>query len=256
VTVFVGTSGWQYRHWRGVFYPKGLRQADELDFYTRHFQTVEVNSTFYRLPPRSVFEGWARRTPPDFVLTLKVSRYLTHIRRLRDPREPVQRFCTRASALGGKIGPVLIQLPPNLPRETARLRATLEEFPAGTRLAVEPRHPSWFVDETRELLAEHGAALCWADRDERLLTPLWRTTDWTFVRFHAGSGPPPPCYPPGVLAARARLLDEQPDADAYAYFNNDPAGCAPRDAYRFARMCAELGLPITRVPESEPSTSG
>ena len=255
MTVYVGTSGWQYRHWRGVFYPEGLRQPDWLDFYTERFRTVEVNSTFYRLPPRTVFEGWARRTPDDFVLALKVSRYLTHIRRLRDPEEPVQRFFARASALVPKLGPVLVQLPPDFPVDTMRLDATLAEFPPGTRVAVEPRHPSWFVDDVRELLTRHEAALCWADRGARLLNPTWRTAPWTFVRFHAGPGPPAPCYRPETLEARARLLAEHADGDAYVFFNNDPAGCAPRDAWRFAAACRELGLSVTRVPDAEPQLS-
>ena len=248
MTVFVGTSGWQYRHWRGLFYPEGLRQADWLDYYAARFQTVEVNNTFYRLPERATFARWAERTPADFVMGVKFSRYLTHYKRLRDPREPVRRFCDRACALGSKLGPVLLQLPPDLAVDTERLHQTLIEFPSGARVAVEPRHPSWFVDEVRAVLATHRTALCWADRAERLLTPVWRTAGWAFIRFHQGLTEPGPCYAPSTLLARARLIAEEPAQDAYVFFNNDPQGCAPRDAWRFAVACRELGLQVTRVP--------
>ncbi len=254
--MFVGTSGWQYRHWRGVFYPEGLRQADWLGYYTARFQTVEVNNTFYRLPERATFARWAERTPADFVMAVKFSRYLTHYKRLRDPREPVQRFCAHAGALGSKLGPVLVQLPPDLAVDAERLRQTLTEFPPGTRVAVEPRHPSWFVDEVRAVLARHDAALCWADRAERLLTPVWRTAGWTFIRFHQGLAQPRPCYEPSTLLTRARLIAEEPEQDAYVFFNNDSQGCAPRDAWTFAEACRELGLEVTRVPRTQPVPTG
>lgn len=251
--MFVGTSGWQYRHWRGCFYPAGLRQADWLDYYAARFQTVEVNATFYRLPERATFATWAERTPADFVMAVKFSRYLTHYKRLRDPREPVRRFCARASGLGSRLGPILLQLPPDLAVDADRLRRALAEFPAAVRVAVEPRHPSWFVDEIRTVLATHHAALCWADRAERLLTPVWRTADWTFIRFHQGLAEPRPCYAPSTLLAHARLLAAEPEQDAYVFFNNDACGCAPRDARAFAEACRRLGLQVARVGEDAPS---
>jgi uncharacterized protein YecE (DUF72 family) len=259
VTVFVGTSGWQYRHWRGVFYPQDLRQAEWLDYYTARFQTVEVNNTFYRLPERATFVKWTERTPADFVIAAKFSRYLTHYKRLRDPQEPVRRFCSRAAGLGSKLGPILLQLPPDFPVDSGRLRETLAEFPPGTRVAVEFRHPSWFIDEVRSVLAAHHAALCWADRAEQLRTPTWRTTSWTFVRFHEGLAEPRPCYTPATLRSRARLLADEPEQDAYVFFNNDACGCAPRDAQTFVEICGHLGLQVggssgssarTRLPTS------
>lgn len=251
--MFVGTSGWQYAHWRGVFYPAGLRQVDWLGYYAQRFQTVEVNNTFYRLPEWETFAGWAERTPDDFVMAVKFSRFLTHMRRLTDPAEPVERFFDRAKKLGQKLGPVLLQLPPDLQADTGRLRDTLAQFPPGVRVAVEFRHPSWFTEQVQALLSEYGAALCWADRGSRLVTPAWWTTSWVFFRFHAGRGAPPTGYGRTALDSRARLLAERSDRDAYTYFNNDAHGCAVRDARRFALACRRHGLEATRVPEALPS---
>jgi len=250
VTVWIGTSGWQYRDWRGRFYPERLPQSRWLECYAEHFATVESNNAFYRLPERRTFEQWAARTPPDFVMAVKVSRYLTHILRLRDPEEPVARFVDRVEGLGSKLGPVLVQLPPQLRRDDERLARTLEQFPASFRVAVEFRHPSWFVDEVRQLLTERHVALCLADR-RRPLTPVWRTADWTYVRFHEGRSAPRPCYGRAALASWARRLADTwtPDEDVWAYFNNDPRGCAPRDAAVFGRLVARAGLRPTRVSD-------
>src|SRR5262249_30172371 len=155
-----GTSGWQYRHWRGRLYPKGLPQSRWLERYTERFRALEINATFYRLPAKSTFAGWARRTPDDAVLAVKASRYLTHLRRLREPEEPVARLLERARPLGGKLGAVLVQLPPDLEVDVEALERCLAAFPPKVRVAVEPRHASWDRDDVRALLADHGAALC------------------------------------------------------------------------------------------------
>jgi uncharacterized protein YecE (DUF72 family) len=247
--LLIGTSGWQYRDWRGPFYPEGLAQARWLEHYARHFQTVEVNNAFYRLPEASTFRSWAERTPDDFVVGVKASRYLTHVKRLRDPAEPVSRFVQRVAHLGPKLGPVLVQLPPNLRRDVGALEQTLSHFPNGWRVAVELRHESWFVDETFDLLSRAGAALCLADSPKRR-TPLRRTAEWGYVRFHEGRASPPPCYGERALSTWARSLAELygPDADVYAYFNNDPKACAVRDAGLLASAAARHGLRPTRAP--------
>jgi uncharacterized protein YecE (DUF72 family) len=249
--VLVGTSGWQYRHWWGTFYPEGLRQADWLEYYAARFQTVEVNNAFYRLPEATTFEAWARRTPDDFVVAVKVSRFLTHVKRLKAPAEPVRRFLSHARHLGPKLGPLLLQLPPNLAIDLERLDQALRRFPADVRVAVEFRHESWFVDEVNALLAERGAALCLADSPRRR-TPVWRTTDWGYVRFHEGRASPPPCYGRRALGTWAELLAERwgPDADVYVFFNNDARACALRDARVFAGVAERAGLHPTRVPEA------
>ncbi|NUT37090.1 MAG: DUF72 domain-containing protein, partial [Hamadaea sp.] len=179
--LLIGTSGWQYRDWRGRFYPDRLPQSRWLEHYAEHFATVEVNNAFYRLPERRTFAAWRERTPGDFCVAVKMSRYLTHIKRLSGPAEPVARFLGRADALGDRLGPVLLQLPPTLRADADALDAVLRRFAAAdtasrrVRVAVEPRHDSWWTAEIRRILERHGAALCWADRGGRPVTPLWRT---------------------------------------------------------------------------------
>ncbi|MDQ6836910.1 MAG: DUF72 domain-containing protein [Actinomycetota bacterium] len=257
--VLIGTSGWHYRHWRGGFYPDGLPARRWLSHYAGKFATVEVNNAFYRLPDTHTFSAWAANLPDDFSVAVKASRYLTHVRRLRDPEEPVTRLMGRAQALGSKLGPVLLQLPPNLPVDLKALERTLEAFPDGTRVAVEPRHESWFATGLRALLSERGTALCLTDTDGRG-TPRWRTTSWGYVRFHHGRGRPDSCYGRSALRTWASVLAElwPASADIYSYFNNDTNGCAPRDTRRFALAVAGVGLTPTRVPASReaPVTDG
>jgi uncharacterized protein YecE (DUF72 family) len=184
---------------------------------------------------------------------VKASRYLTHIKRLREPEEPVNRLMERAAGLGPKLDVILLQLPPTLRADADLLRECLSRFPDTVRVAVEPRHDSWWTDEVRDLLTERGAALCWADRLGRPLTPLWRTAEWGYVRFHEGAASPWPHY--GDQALRtwvARIAEAWPD-DAYAYFNNDPGGAAVRNAARFGRFAARAGLPVTRTPDLAPA---
>jgi uncharacterized protein YecE (DUF72 family) len=249
MTVWIGTSGWQYRDWRGRFYPPDMPLRAWLESYASRFATVESNNAFYRLPERHTFSDWADRTPDDFVIAVKVSRYLTHILRLREPHEPVERFLDRAAGLGQKLGPVLLQLPPQLRVDAARLDATLREFPTGSRVAVEFRHSSWYSDEIRALLEEHRAALCLADR-RGVLTPLWRTADWTYLRLHEGRARPRPSYGRAALRAWAQRLAETwgPGDDCYVYFNNDHLACAPRDAASFADAVGRVGLTPSRAP--------
>lgn len=248
----IGTSGWQYRDWRGPFYPRGLARGRWLEHYAASFGTVEVNNAFYRLPEAGTFASWAARVPDGFSIAVKASRYLTHVRRLRDPAEPVERLMVRAAHLGDRLGPVLLQLPPNLGADPGALAGVLAAFAAhGARVAVEFRHPSWFTERCYELLAGHGAALCWADRNSRPVTPLVRTAAWGYVRFHEGAASPHPCYGRAALTAWAeRLAALCGGAEVFCYFNNDTRACALRDAQRFARACDRAGLARTKVPEA------
>jgi len=248
VPVLVGTSGWQYSDWRGAFYPKELPQRLWLEYYASCFSTVEVNNAFYRLPDRAVFESWRDRTPEGFVVGVKASRYLTHVKRLRDPAEPVARLLDRAAGLGNKLGPVLLQLPPSLRRDLGALDETLASFPPEVRVAVEPRHDSWFVDETAELLARRRAAYCLVD--PRKGAPSWRTTDWGYIRFHEGRSRPRPHYGRAALRNWAERLAELfgTTATVYAYFNNDMHACAPRDAATFARILRQVGMTAALGP--------
>jgi uncharacterized protein YecE (DUF72 family) len=173
-------------------------------------------------------------------MAVKASRYLTHLRRLREPGEPVRRFTGAASGLGATLGPVLVQLPPTLAADPPLLDDCLSRFPADVRVAVEPRHPSWWTDRIQAVLAAHNAALCWADRGGSPTAPLWRTADWGYLRFHEGTASPWPRYEAGTLRDwDARIVQTWPcDAPVYAYFNNDQCGAAIHDAKSFAQLTA------------------
>jgi uncharacterized protein YecE (DUF72 family) len=249
--VLVGTSGWQYRDWRGRFYPPRVPQRLWLEHHAGHWQTVEVNNAFYRLPDRAVFEAWRARTPDDYVVTVKASRFLSHVKRLTDPEEPVGRLMERVAGLDGKVGAILLQLPPTLQLDVERLDRCLACFPTGTRVTVEPRHASWWVPELREALTARGAALCWADRGSEPVAPLWRTASWGYLRLHAGGGDDVWPYEEPVLARWADLLCEtwSDEEDVYVYTNNDPGGAALRDGVTLARLLRERGRTVGRVPE-------
>jgi uncharacterized protein YecE (DUF72 family) len=252
MTLWIGTSGWQYRHWRGKLYEVGLPTARWFDRYAESFDTVELNVTFYRQPRPKVFEDWARRAPDGFLYAVKASRFLTHVKRLREPHESVEILLEGARRLGPHLGPILVQLPPDMEVAADALEETLEAFPNDVRVTVEPRHRSWFIPEVRDILRRHGAALCWADRrGPRTPTdPDWATADWGYVRFHTGLSSPRGCY--GVRSLtnwleriRAAWPDDQ---DAFLYWNNDFRGCAPHDAGFFAAIAREVGLSVTRAP--------
>jgi uncharacterized protein YecE (DUF72 family) len=223
--VRVGCSGWNYPHWRERVYPKGLPQRAWLEHYATLFDTVEVNNTFYRLPARSAVAGWVERTPADFVLTVKASRYLTHIKRLTDLE----------SAIGplvgsGKLGPVLWQLPGNFHRSDERLASALERLPPG-RHCFEFRHPSWFVPEVYDLLRDRDVALVIGDDPRRPFQTHELTAGWTFVRFHRGRRGRNGNYSRTELEEwKRRIAAWRSEADVYAYFNNDWEGYAVANA--------------------------
>ncbi len=249
MTVLIGTSGWHYQHWKGLFYPAGLPSRQWLGYYAERFDTVELNNAFYRLPEESTFRGWAEAVPDDFSVAVKASRFLTHVKRLRDPAEPVARLLDRARGLGAKLGPVLLQLPPDMRADADVLARTLDQFPDSVRVALEARHPSWFDEGIARVLSDHGAAWCLADggREE---PPVWRTADWGYLRFHRGKGRPPGCYRADALEAWAATVARlwPRGEDVYCYFNNDGRGCAPRDARRWASAVAARGLDPSAVP--------
>ena len=248
MAVRIGTSGFLYEHWRPWFYSPSTRGA-ELEHYAKYFDTVELNVTFYRMPSRETFRSWADRVPDGFLFAVKASRYLTHLRRLKEPVAPVAYLMERAGELGAHLGPILVQLPPDMPVDLPRLGAALDAFPDGTRVAVEPRHVSWLNDEFRALLTTHGAALCLADR-RGPLTPQWQTADWTYLRFHGGSSTPRPCYSADALGSWAVRLREAAgtDPDAFVYFNNDHRGCALRDAAWFSDALVREQVDVKFLP--------
>jgi uncharacterized protein YecE (DUF72 family) len=244
VAIRVGCSGWNYAHWRGgVFYPPRCPASRWLRFYARQFDTVEVNSTFYRLPRAPAVARWVEETPDDFVFAVKASRYLTHVKRLRDVPEHLPRLLERLDPLlrSPKLGPLLWQLPPTFRCDLDRLATVLEQLPRGLRHAFELRHPSWFREELYVLLREHGVALVIGDRPEvHDFQALELTADFAFVRFHAGTRGRRGNYSATELdgwASRLGLWARQ--GDVFAYFNNDWEGFAVRNA---RALRARLGL--------------
>lgn len=216
----VGTSGFDYRHWDGRFYPDDLPRDRRLAYYAEHFQTLELNVTFYRTPRARTFVAWRDQVPDSFRFAVKASRYLTHIRRLKNPRASVEYLMDRVSRLGDRLGPILLQLPPNMPIDLERLDETLQAFGDQTQVAVEPRHASWFTEDLRDVLAAHRAALCLADR-RGPITPIWRTARWTYLRFHQGRASPSSCYGYRALASWASRLTALWDGSpaGYVFFN-------------------------------------
>ncbi|MDQ3879877.1 MAG: DUF72 domain-containing protein [Chloroflexota bacterium] len=231
--VRIGCSGWQYRHWAGEFYPADLPQKRWLEHYARTFDTVEVNNSFYRLPPRTVFVAWRRRSPDGFSFAVKASRYLTHVKRLKDPTEPIDRLWQSATGLEHKLGPMLYQLPPRWHRDVGRLEAFLAAVPRGPLQAVEFRDPSWYADETYEVLERHAVAMCVHDMSGSA-SPLRFVGPFVYVRFHGSGARYGGRYPDRVLDEWADRLgrERETDRDVFAYFNNDVGGHAPRDAVR------------------------
>jgi uncharacterized protein YecE (DUF72 family) len=225
----VGTSGWIYPHWKGTFYPAGLAEKAFLDYYAQRFSTVEINYSFYKLPSQENFAHWAAATPSNFTFAVKASRYLTHLKKLKDPTEPLQRFFTSVAGLDGKLGPVLFQLPPHWKKNLERLAAFTAALPPGPRYAFEFRDPSWLSDDVYTLLSAHQTALVLSDY-RSLPLPLTLTTNFTYIRLHGGKNGPG--YTAEELAVWAKRVNSYRSngIDVYVYFNNDPGANAPRDA--------------------------
>ena len=229
--VRIGCSGWNYQDWRERVYPKGCPPSRWLSYYAELFDTVEVNSTFYRLASPKAVAGWIEQTPPDFLLTLKASRYLTHIKRLSNLDQGIRRYYESIEPLVGspKLGPVLWQLPENFHRDDERLANALAALPEG-RHCFEFRHRSWFEDPVYELLHEHNVALVIGDHPERPFQTYEMTTDWTFIRFHHGKRGRRGNYSEAELKAWAeRIAEWRSRVEVLAYFNNDWEGFAVKN---------------------------
>jgi uncharacterized protein YecE (DUF72 family) len=240
--IHVGTSGWQYRDWKNGFYSRGLPQRAWLAHYASVFPTVEVNNSFYQLPKEETFGKWQEATPKGFLFAVKASRYITHIRRLREARDSVTLFWSRARHLGSKLGPVLFQLPPNLKADPPLLAEFLKVLPKSMRAAFEFRDDSWQMEEVLGLLEEAGAAWVLADR------PGWRvpeivTGGWSYIRFHQGRS-----FHPGYARSKLRRWADRiasSDArDTFVYFNNDALGAAPEDAMTLIRLLQDDGQEV------------
>jgi uncharacterized protein YecE (DUF72 family) len=240
-SIRIGCSGWNYPHWRGLVYPRGLPPRRWLAYYATMFDTVEVNSTFYRLAKPQAVEAWVRDTPDDFVFAVKASRYLTHMKRLRDMEAGIRRFYDAIAPLAEspKLGPVLWQLPERETADLDRLAAALDVLPAGMH-CFEFRHPSWFSEPVLDLLRWHGVALAIGDHPARPWQPWTLTTGWGFVRFHYGHRGRRGNYSESELVDRAeRVTALAQDGDMYVYFNNDWEAFAVRNALRLRELVSE-----------------
>jgi uncharacterized protein YecE (DUF72 family) len=237
--VRVGTSGWDYRHWAGRFYPPEVPRERWLEFYTREFDTVELNNSFYRLPDTDTFAEWARRVPDGFAFAVKASRYLTHVRRLRDPREPLERLWSRARRLGGHLGPVLYQLPPRWRPNRERLVSFLDAVPRGEPQAIEIRDRRWYGSWLAGALESAGVALCLHDMAGSAPRPE-PVGPFVYVRFHGSGTTYGGRYTSQRLTAWAARMAAWAalGLPVWAYFNNDIDGHAIRDADRLRSLIA------------------
>jgi len=240
--VLVGTSGWSYEHWQGVFYPEELPADHWLAYYAQRFSSVEINNSFYHLPRKKTLRRWRDAVPDDFVFCAKASRYITHMKKLKDPAKSVSAFFGRISALGDKLGPVLFQLPPNWRFNAQRLSAFLEALSSEFRYAFEFRDHSWLNDETYALLARHDAAFCIYELDG-FLSPREVTTDFVYVRLHGPDGPYQGSYDTRVLSGWAGAFSTWSAGGkaVYCYFDNDQAGYAANNALSLHAMLQDAG---------------
>jgi uncharacterized protein YecE (DUF72 family) len=235
--IHVGTSGWHYEHWKGPFYPEHLPNRDFLSHYTRHFQTVEINNSFYQLPEKETLLQWRETAPSDFTFAVKANRYITHMKKLRDPKEPVSNLMEQIDLLEDKLGPILFQLPPNWKVDPDRLQCFLETLPGGYRYAFELRDPSWLEPTVYELLSVHNVALCIYDFKGRL-SPKKVTADFVYVRLHGPVDAYQGKYDTQTLAGWAGAFSywTQQITDIYCYFDNDQVGYAVENALELQDM--------------------
>jgi uncharacterized protein YecE (DUF72 family) len=235
--IYIGTSGWQYGHWSGQFYPSNLPKEKYLEYYAQHLQSVEVNSSFYGLPEPEVARNWREKTPPGFIFSVKASRYLTHMKKLKDPQKPLFNFLESIQELKGKLGPVLFQLPPNWNFNAERLVNFLEILPSGYRYAFEFRDSSWFNSWVYEALRNQHAAFCIYDLNGQV-SPKEITSDFVYVRLHGPLDPYEGKYGTQALAVWVGQISTWSSLgkDIYCYFNNDMAGYAVQNALELKSM--------------------
>ena len=232
MNLYVGTSGYSYKEWKGAFYPKDLPAKQMLRYYGERFRAVEINNTFYRMPEASALEARAGEVPADFRFVIKAPKQITHIQRLRDAAALVSRLLEAAEALKERLGPLFFQLPPDFKKDAPRLREVLALLPSSRRAAFEFRHPSWFDDQVFGLLRDHQAALCVADAADDLEVPFVATADWGYLRLRR------PDYDDAALTAWAARLGAQAWRDCFVFFKHEDAGKGPRMASRLLEVLA------------------
>jgi uncharacterized protein YecE (DUF72 family) len=241
--IHIGTSGWHYKHWLDdVFYPSGTKPAEMFDYYARHFDTVEINNSFYHLPSSKTFDNWRDNSPARFIFAVKASRFITHMKKLKDPQPSSEKFFLVADRLGRKLGPILFQLPPRWKLNRERFEEFLQSLPPEHKYVFEFRDESWFVPEVYELLRRYKAAYCIHDFAD-MKVPIEITANFTYIRFH---GPTSAKYWGSYSSAQLRSwADRIKDwstrlTAVYVYFNNDPEGRAVENALALKRLVSGL----------------
>lgn len=239
-SLHIGTSGWHYKHWLGNFYPAGTEPGKMLPHYLKSFRSVEINNSFYRLPTRATFENWRKATPADFTFAVKASRYLTHMKKLKDPEEPIARFFDSVSGLGKKLAVVLFQLPPSWGVNLDRFSYFLDALPKGYRYAFEFREKSWLSEPVYELLRRHNAGYCIYEI-EYFQSPIVITSDFVYLRLHGPGLKYQGSYPDKTLAMWAKQVRDWEAAGkmVFVYFDNDQAGYAAYNAMTLQEMLGE-----------------
>ncbi|PYK98008.1 MAG: DUF72 domain-containing protein [Verrucomicrobia bacterium] len=235
MNLYVGTSGYSYKEWKGAFYPDDLPDKQMLRFYGERFRSVEINNTFYRIPKASVLEAWAAEVPACFKFVLKASQQITHKQRLKDAVDSVSYLLEVAGALKDRLGPLLFQLPPFLRKDAPRLREFLALLPSDRRAAFEFRHQSWFDEEIFGLLRDHRAALCIAEAENDLEIPFVSTADWGYLRLRR------PDYGDPELKTWGERVRQKDWKDAFIFFKHEEEGKGPQMAKRFLELAAQPG---------------
>jgi len=235
--VYIGTSGWSYKHWMGTFYPVGTRQKDRFAYYQKYFSTVELNSPFYHLPPRQTFEKWKDDVPADFTYAVKASRYITHMKKLHDTGESLELFLDNAAGLADKLGIILFQLPPGWKLDLERLEHFLQKLPKGNRYTFEFRNDTWYVPEVYTLLQHYNCAFCIYELAGHL-SPIKVTANYIYIRLHGPGDKYQGSYKDSVLQQWANRIKSWADdgKDVYVYFDNDQEGYAAFNAIRLQDM--------------------
>lgn len=235
--LLIGTSGWSYEHWKNIFYPSKLKSTEWLKFFSQHFKTVEINNSFYRLPPRETFLKWYTASPNNFIFAVKVSRFITHIKRLRECQEPMQKFLDHSSALKEKEGPLLFQFPPSFKIDLARLENFLSILPSGKEYVFEFRHQTWFDKKIYDILEKNKIALCLADSPS-FPCEFRITAPFTFVRMHGGKILYGSNYSEEELNQWAQRIKKflREGIKVYVYFNNDAYGYAIFNALKLRQL--------------------
>ena len=241
--VHIGTSGWHYKHWKGPFYPADLPASKMLRWYVERFDTVEINNSFYRLPAPTALEGWCRETPSNFCFAVKASRFITHNKKLRDPKQTVKKFMTVIEKLERRLGPILFQLPPSWRVNVERLEEFIAALPPAHRYAFEFRHESWNTPQVYNVLRRHNAGFCIYEL-AGFQSPLEITADFTYVRLHGPGNKYQGDYSRETLGTWARRIAEWQKnlRHIFLYFDNDQAGFAPKNALELKSLVAEKSI--------------